>query len=58
MDDQQALKILSELIKEDRLNAEEKEAITKAIGILSWTSLAKNRFKHIKERRQRMLDAE
>ena len=33
--------------------AQEKQAILTAIGVLSWTSLAKSRIKNLKEKREK-----
>lgn len=43
------------LLKKDALDHEEKEAVKLAIGILSWTALAKNRIKAMKERREKKM---
>jgi hypothetical protein len=48
MEDKKAIIILMKLIKKRSLNAEEKEAVSAAIGILSWTSLSKSRIKALK----------
>ncbi|KKR20413.1 MAG: hypothetical protein UT48_C0018G0006 [Parcubacteria group bacterium GW2011_GWE2_39_37] len=50
MEDKKAITILMNLLKKQILTAEEKEAISSAIGIFSWTSLAKTRMKAIKEK--------
>ncbi|KKQ59504.1 MAG: hypothetical protein US81_C0039G0006 [Parcubacteria group bacterium GW2011_GWE2_38_18] len=50
MEDKKAITILMNLLKKEILTAEEKEAISSAIGIFSWTSLAKTRMKAIKEK--------
>jgi hypothetical protein len=51
MDHKKAIDILLNLReKNTTLTHEEKEAISTAIGIFSWTSLAKNRFKNNKEK--------
>lgn len=50
MDDKKAAAILMNLLKNDSLNGEEKEAIKSAIGLFSWTSLSKSRIKLRKEK--------
>lgn len=50
MDHKKAAEILMDLSKKTSLNSEEKEALGTAIGILSWTSLAKNNLKARKEK--------
>ena len=45
MDDKKATAVLIQLIKKFDFNDEEKEALAAAIGILSWTALAKSRVK-------------
>jgi hypothetical protein len=45
MDDAKTAKILMALLKKHSFTDEEKEAVQAAIGILSWTSLAKSRVK-------------
>ncbi|MDD5127336.1 MAG: hypothetical protein PHR43_04485 [Dehalococcoidales bacterium] len=49
----EAIEILKKLLKKQSLTAEEKEAITTAIGVLSWGSLAKSRLKAQKARREK-----
>ena len=51
MDDKKAANILISLLKKRLLNAEEKQAVESAIGILSWTSLSKSRLKTLKDKR-------
>ncbi|MFA6306851.1 MAG: hypothetical protein WCV70_02660 [Patescibacteria group bacterium] len=53
MEDKKALAILINLLKKRWLNAEEKEAVSAAIGILSWTSLSKSRIKALKAKRDK-----
>jgi hypothetical protein len=50
MDHKKAIDVLLNLQKKRSLTEEEKEAVSSAIGILSWTSLAKNRLKARKEK--------
>ena len=45
--------MLKRLLNKGSLDAEEKEAITAAIGILSWSSLARSRVKAQKGRRDK-----
>ena len=53
MEQQKAILILKNLLDKPSLSAEEKEAIITAIGILSWTSLSKNRIKAHKAKRDK-----
>lgn len=53
MDHKKTIEILMSLQKKDSLTKEEKEAVSSAVGILSWVSLAKNRFKSRKEKEER-----
>lgn len=50
MDDKKAAGILMRLMEKYALEDEEKEAIKEAIGILSWTTLAKSRLKARKDK--------
>ena len=47
--------ILKNLLEKDQLNAEEKEAVFTAIGILAWASLSKSRIKAIKNKHEGFL---
>ncbi len=42
MDDKQALAILRKLLDKYPLDADEKEAVAKAIGMLSWSALGRS----------------
>ena len=53
MENQKAIDILKNLLDRQALTAEEKEAVTTAIGILSWVSLSKSRLKAQKARRDK-----
>lgn len=53
MEHKKEIDVLMNLQKTGTLNEEEKEAIGTAIGILGWTSLAKNRLKAKKEKREK-----
>jgi hypothetical protein len=50
MDDKKAVKILMRLLDKHELNNEERKAVKAAIGILSWTTLAKSRMKENKKK--------
>ena len=52
MEHQEAIVILTNLLDKHSLNAEEKEAIMTAIGILSWTTLSKGKMKALKAKRE------
>jgi len=54
MEHKKAIEVLMNLQKKKRtLNEEEQEAVSSAIGLLSWMSLAKNRLKALKEKREK-----
>ena len=53
MEYQKAIDILMSMLNKYPLNAEEKEAVMTAIGVLSWDSLAKNRIKALNAKRDR-----
>lgn len=53
MDYQKAIEILKSLLDKHRLDAEEKEAVTTAIGLLSWGALSKSRIKNLKAKREK-----
>ena len=53
MEYEKAIAILKKLLDRHPLNAEEKEAITTAIGMLSWGSLSKSRIKAQKAKRDK-----
>jgi len=53
MEDKKAITILLNLLDKHVLNAEEKEAVSDAIGILSWTSLSQSRIKALKAKREK-----
>jgi hypothetical protein len=56
MDHKEAMNILQELVKKGTLTDSEKEAVTTAIGILSWTTLSKGTIKARKEKRDKSLE--
>lgn len=56
MDDKKAAVILIKLLKKRSLNNQEREAISIAIGILSWTSLSKSRVKTLKARQDKSVE--
>jgi len=53
MEYQKAIAILKNLLDRHSLDAEEKEAVMTAIGILSWGSLSKSRIKALKAKRDK-----
>ena len=53
MEYQKAIGVLKSLIDKHSLNAEEKEAVITAIGILSWVSLSKSKMKAQKAKRDK-----
>ena len=52
-DYQKAIAILTSLLEKQSLNAEEKEAVMTALGVLSWASLAKSKIKAQKAKRDK-----
>lgn len=58
MDDKKAAEILIELGKKYQLQPDEKEAVSKAVGILSWSSLAETRLKKMKDKKDKQKDLE
>lgn len=56
MDDKKAIAILIKLMNKHSLNAEEKEAVSAAIGILSWSSLAQSRIKNLKAKKDKSIE--
>ena len=53
MEYQKAIAALKSLLDRYSLNAEEKEAVMTAIGVLSWGSLSKSRIKALKTKRDK-----
>jgi len=53
MEYQETLAILKNLLDKHPLEAEEKEAVLTAIGILSWASLSKSKIKAQKAKRDK-----
>jgi hypothetical protein len=53
MEDKKTATILIKLLEKHTLDAEEKEAVLAAIGILSWTSLSKSKIKAQKAKRDK-----
>ncbi len=53
MESQKAIEVLKKLLDKHTLDAEEKEAVTTAIGMLSWVALSKSRIKNIKAKREK-----
>lgn len=47
MEDKEAIEILTEMTKKYPLNPMEKEAVSTAVGVLSWTMLGKSRIRNI-----------
>jgi hypothetical protein len=56
MDDKKAADILIKLLGKYPLDSEEKVAVNSAIGILSWTSLAKSRLKARKAKLEKSME--
>ena len=53
MEYQEAITILKKLLNRHSLDAEEKEAVMTAIGMLSWGTLAKSKIKAQKAKRDK-----
>jgi len=53
MEYQEAIAILKSLLDRRSLDAEEKEAVMTAIGVLSWGSLSKSKIKAQKAKRDK-----
>ena len=58
MEPKEAADILVELLKKDILTDEEKEAVEAALGMLSWSSLARSRLKARKTKREQKRNTE
>jgi len=56
MEYQKAIAILKSLLDRHSLDAEEKEAVLTAIGVLSWGSLSKSKIKAQKAKRDKSTD--
>ena len=52
MEQQKAIDILKSMLDRHVLDAEEKEAVMTAIGILSWAALSKSKIKAQKAKRE------
>lgn len=52
MEYKQAISVLTKMLDEGTLDAEQKEAVLTAIGVLDWAALGKNRFKSMMEKRK------
>lgn len=53
MEHKKATEVLIKLLTNGNLNKIENEAVKTAIGVLSWTALAKSRMKSLKAKRER-----
>jgi hypothetical protein len=53
MEYQEAIAVLKSLLDRHSIDAEEKEAVMTAIGVLSWTSLSKSKLKEQKAKRDK-----
>jgi hypothetical protein len=53
MEEQKAIEVLRRLLAKGTLDADESEAVAAAIGVLSWTSLARSRVKAHKAKRDK-----
>jgi hypothetical protein len=56
MEPKEAIEILQKLLENESLSEKEKEAITTAIGMLSWTSLARSSLKARRAKRDKNLE--
>ncbi|QNT76926.1 hypothetical protein [Dehalogenimonas etheniformans] len=55
MENDKAIEILRKMLEKPSLDAEEKEAVMTALGMLGWVKLSKSRMKLIKEKRDQSL---
>ena len=55
MENDKAIEILKEMLDKPSLDAEEKEAVMTALGMLGWVKLSKSRMKVMKEKRDQSL---
>ncbi|MDD2807359.1 MAG: hypothetical protein PHW95_02465 [Patescibacteria group bacterium] len=53
MDYKKAATILISLLKKHSLDAEEKESVETAIGVLVWAALSKNSIKKLKDKKDK-----
>jgi DNA-binding SARP family transcriptional activator len=56
MEYQKAIEILLKLLDKHPFDAEEKEAVMTAIGVLGWGSLAKSKIKALKAKRDKSIE--
>ncbi len=56
MEEKKAVVVLNWLLQKDTLEPEEKEAVSAAIGLLSWNALAKSRLQALKTKRAKSTD--
>jgi len=56
MKDKEAMEILIRILEKRSFDAKEKEAISAAIGILGWTSLAESKIKERKAKKEKDLE--
>jgi hypothetical protein len=56
MEYQKAIAILKNMLDKHSLDAEEKEAVMTAIGVLSWGSLSKSKIKALKAKRDKSIE--
>ncbi|MEL7562479.1 hypothetical protein [Dehalogenimonas sp. 4OHTPN] len=55
MDNEKAIETLKKMLEKPSLDAEEKEAVMTALGVLGWVKLAKSRVQAAKEKRDQSL---
>jgi hypothetical protein len=56
MEYQKAIDILISLLNKHPLDAEEKEAVNTAIGVLGWGALSKSKIKALKVKRDKSIE--
>jgi hypothetical protein len=56
MEYKQAISVLTKMLGERSLDAEEQEAVQTAIGVLDWASLGQSRMKSVAEKRKAQRD--
>jgi hypothetical protein len=56
MENDRAIEVLKKMLDKPSLDADEKEALMTALGILGWVKLSKSRMKLMKQKRDQSLE--
>jgi hypothetical protein len=56
MENDKAIEVLKKMLDKPSLDAEEKEAVMTALGMLGWVKLSKSRMKLMKQKRDQSLE--